>query len=135
MNNEAEQSLEEKARESLETAMRHEQEAPAKFLVAWKKGVNKVGHQYFRIDSGISVDEAPSKEALQPNWEAINSIFTALSSGEQALLSLMYSFYDSVDGQKLLERSGKTNFVDAIAAMDCAGQKIIAELCAYYTGW
>jgi len=127
MNNEVEKSL--------ITAKRCDEEAPEKFLVAWKQGVNKVGHQYFDIDASVSVDEAISREALKPNIEAISRNFGVLSRGEQALIALMCAFYCPAEGQKLLDRTFQSSFVEAIAVMDWTCQKNYADLCAYYTRW
>lgn len=47
----------------------------------------------------------------------------------------MYSFYDPEEGQKLLERFGTPNFVDALGVLDFKGTEIIATLWSNHSGW
>ena len=58
-----------------------------------------------------------------------------VSHGQAALLGLICSFYDSEDGQKILEMVNLPNFVDALVILDDESREIIAILWETYTGW
>ncbi|OJW06879.1 MAG: hypothetical protein BGO44_13895 [Legionella sp. 39-23] len=104
------------------------------FLEAWKQGINKVGAEFFDIKTD-SVEAATDKLQLQPNFKFIKEAIGGYSHGKQVLLGLMYSFYNPEDGQKLLEQSNTTNFVDALNVLDDEGRKIISQLWLNHSGW
>ena len=108
-------------------------DAPKKFLAAWIRGIKKVGPEFFKIKGNLS--EANDKWQLEPNLDFIRQAIGGLSHGQQVLLGLLYSFFDSIEGQKLLAQADAPNLVDALAILDLDGRKIIAELWMYYTGW
>ena len=105
-------------------------------LVAWKKGIKKAGHEFFCIESS-SLETATSKWELKPNHEFIvkSDGLSGYSHGIQALVALMYSFYDPDEGQLLLNRIGAHNFVSAQRILDLSAREIIAELWLYHTWW
>lgn len=115
-------------------AKKHDAIAKDKFLSAWKKGIRKVGAEFFTIKSD-NIDSATDKWDLIPNFEFIKESLGGYSHGIQVLLGLMYSFYDSEEGQKLLEQCNTPNLVDAQVVLDLEGQEIIAELWSNHTGW
>jgi hypothetical protein len=119
---------------TLEHVREHEKEAPRKFLDAWKRGLMLVGSEFFIIKSE-QIDTASDKWQLTPNLEFILKASGSYSEGKKALLALMYSFYDSEDGQKLLENNGTPNFVSAYAKLDFEGRQIISQLLLNYSGW
>ena len=103
------------------------------FLAAWKQGVIKLGVENFNLT--CSVHEIKEKWQAPQNFEFIRKTILNKSHGQQVLLALMYSFYDPIEGHKLCELVRMPNFVDARAALDDEGIKIISELWLYYTGW
>lgn len=103
------------------------------FLTAWKRGIRKLGSQYFELK--CPVIEIIDKWQACPKTLFILEIATRISHGQAARLGLMCSFYNSEGGQKILENVSLPNFVDALAILDDEGQEIISELMRYYTGW
>lgn len=71
------------------------------FVSAWKKGIKKVGVEFFNIKAS-SLDMAQKKWQLEPNYLFIKNAMGSYSHGKQVLLGLMYSFYDPECGQELL---------------------------------
>lgn len=104
------------------------------FLDAWKKGITKVGTEFFDIKAD-SVDAATDKSQLQPNFKLIQQAIGGCSHGQQVMLGLMCSFYNPEDGQKLLEKSNTANFVDALNILDSEGRSIISQLWLTHNGW
>lgn len=104
------------------------------FLDAWKKGINKIGTEFFDIKAD-SVDAATDKSQLQPNLKLIQEAIGGYSHEQQVMLGLMYSFYNPEDGQKLLEKSNTANFVDALNVLDGLGRSIISQLWLTHSDW
>jgi hypothetical protein len=119
---------------SIEKARNHSAIAEDRFLSAWKQGIKKVGVECFTIKSD-NIDLATDKWELAPNFEFIKENFAGYSHGIQVLLSLMYSFYDAEEGQKLLEQCKTPNLVDAQVVLDLEGREIVAALWSNHTGW
>lgn len=117
----------------INTEMQYAREAPQKFLAAWKNGIELAGEQFFNLKTSVAA--ADNKWQLAPNFKLIHCAIGMRSHGQQCLLALMYSFYDSLEGQKLLERVSDGSFVDALSALDLEGKKIISELLLNYVGW
>lgn len=107
--------------------------AKENFLTAWKRGVLKIGVEFFNLKCGIH--EVKEKWQACPNFEFINQTILNKSHGQQTLLALMYSFYDPIEGQKLLEKIGSPNWIDARGSLDDEGVEIIGQLWMYYSGW
>ena len=61
------------------------------FVSAWKKGIKKVGTEFFNIKAS-SLDMAQKKWQLEPNYQFIKNEMGSYSHGKQVLLGLMYSF-------------------------------------------
>jgi hypothetical protein len=133
-NDKAGQEIDERVYNSLERAREHNEFAPNRFLEEWKKGIKLVGVEFFNITSE-TIDAASDKWQLAPNLEFIKQAAGGYSHGRQVLLALMYSFFDSEDGQKLLERFGTPNLVDALVVLDLEGREIVATLWKNYSGW
>ena len=104
------------------------------FVLAWKRGIHKVGKECFNIKSS-SLDSAKKKWQLEPNYEFIQNSSGGYSHGKQVLLGLMYSFFDVECGQKLLEKAQTPNFVQARSILDKESLEIISQLWLYHTGW
>ncbi|HGU7213685.1 hypothetical protein [Fluoribacter dumoffii] len=104
------------------------------FVSAWKKGIKKVGAEFFDIKAS-SLDMAQKKWQLEPNYQFIKNAIGSYSHGKQVLLGLMYSFYDPECGQELLIQVQSPNFVQAIFILDEEARNIIAQLWLHHTGW
>ena len=104
------------------------------FVLAWKKGIQKVGTECFNIKAS-SLDAAKKKWQLEPNYEFIKTSIGGYSHGKQVLIGLMYSFFDAEYGQKLLEKAQTPNFVQARSILDKETLEIISQLWLYHTGW
>lgn len=104
------------------------------FVLAWKKGIQKVGTECFNIKAS-SLDAAKKKWQLEPNYEFIKTAIGGYSHGKQVLIGLMYSFFDAEYGQKLLEKAQTPNFVQARSILDKETLEIISQLWLYHTGW
>lgn len=104
------------------------------FVVAWKKGIEKTGLEFFNIKAS-SLSAAEKKWQLEPNYEFIQNAIGGYSHGKQVLLGLMYSFFNAEDGQKLLEKAGTPNFVQARAILDQESLEIVAQLWTNHSGW
>lgn len=111
----------------------HEIKSVQRFLATWKVGVNYVGKEFFIIEN--TVDAATDKWQLKPNLEFIDKVLGSQSHGKQVMLGLLYSFYDSTEAQKLLERANTPNLVDALVVLDREAKEIISQLWLNYTGW
>lgn len=104
------------------------------FVLAWKKGIQKVGAECFDIKAS-SLDSAKKKWQLEPNYEFIQNAIGGYSHGKQVLIGLMYSYFDAECGQKLLEKAQTPNFVRARSVLDKEAIEIISQLWLYHTGW
>ncbi len=109
-------------------------QSDALFIDAWKKGIKKVGAEFFSIKAS-SLDAAKKKWQLEPDYEFIQNAMGGYSHGQQVLLALMYSFFDPEYGQELLEKTQKPNFVEARSILDEEAFQIITNLWLYHTGW
>lgn len=105
-----------------------------RFDNAWKKGVKKIGIEFFNLKAS-SLDVAEKRWQLEPNYQFITESIGGCSHGKQVLLAMMYSFFDPECGQELLEKVGTPNFVDARNYLDEEGIHIISELWNSHYGW
>ncbi len=112
----------------------HEVHAKNRFLSAWKAGIKIVGPEFFVVKSK-TIETATDKWQLEPNLEFMKNAMSVHSHGLQVLLGLMYSFYDSAEGQKLLEKANAANLVDALSVLDFESRDVVAELWLNYSGW
>lgn len=129
----AKKEIKERFFDELEKVRELNAHADERFLAAWKQGVKLLGTQFFDVKG--NVDETTEKWQLAPNIVFINETIDGYSHGQQVLLGLMCSFYNSEDGQEILEKAGAANLVDALGIIDLKGREIIAELWLNYTGW
>ncbi|HAT3881899.1 TPA: hypothetical protein I8672_003360 [Legionella pneumophila] len=105
-----------------------------RFDRAWKRGVQKVGVEFFNLKAS-SLESAKKRWQLEPNYEVISNTIGGYSHGKQVLLAMMYSFFDPECGQELLEKIGTKNFVEARSFLDADAINIISELWLAHYGW
>lgn len=70
-----------------------------------------------------------------PKTPFILDIVLCKGHGQAALLGLMCSFYNSEDGQTILEKVNLPNLVDALAVLDDESRDSVGELWLNYPGW
>ena len=104
------------------------------FLSAWKDGIQYLGKWGSVLFDG-DTETATDREELRPRSSAIKDSYGVLSTGEQAFVGAMYSFFDPDDGQKLLVISTYENFVSLLRRLDPPGREIINRLLASDYGW
>lgn len=124
---------EKKLREEMAKMRDRAAEMPSRFLNAWVCGVKKLGADYFDLKCPLA--EIDNKWQACPKTEFILKIAASKGHGQAALLGLMCSFYNSEDGQKILEKVNLPNFVDALAILDEESREIVNELWLNYQGW
>lgn len=105
-----------------------------RFDKAWKKGVAKVGVEFFNLKAS-SFETVEKRWQLEPNYQFITGAIGGYSKGKQALVALMYSFFDPECGQELLNQVGIPNYVDARSYLDQDAIDIISELWLSHYGW
>jgi len=118
-------------------------EKELKFLNAWKKGVKLIGHVFFKLPAEVNyyyntesfINSVTSREQLHPNWRAIGIGLKAMQAHHQIFISMMYSFYNHKDGQRLLKAIGFPNFIDALRRLETEEKEIIEELARNDYGW
>jgi hypothetical protein len=108
-------------------------EKRARFLEAWKHGVDFLGPHLFGPGTPVT---ALRKEDLMPLKDAVEAVFEQESEGEEQFLAAMASFYDPAWGEELANRiechkslSGLTYNLDH----ECT--EIVCKLLLNYEGW
>lgn len=130
----AHQEMETRVYSTLDHVRERGKVASKNFLEVWKKSVKLVDTEFFNIKSD-TVDDATDKWQLAPNLKFIQKASEDYSHGTRVLSALMYSFYDSEEGHKLLEHFGTPNFVDALGALDFEGAENIVTLGSNHSDW
>jgi|GEM_PF-4479789 len=106
------------------------------FLAAWKIAIRLVGEEFF--DLKTTLEEATEKDQLQPSHKKILSVVKGevYAKGETlAFLGILYSFYDSEEGQRFFLELGYDSFIHALRKISPTHQAVIAELVLNYDGW
>lgn len=108
--------------------------AQARFLAAWKQGVNLVGCDYFGDGTIEGWEAATDKNQLRPHMELIRETIGVLSSGQRVFLAAMCSFFNSGWGGDLLRATGWNGMSD-YSNLDREHRQVLADLLMNYTGW
>jgi hypothetical protein len=122
-----------------EASIARQAAAPGLFLEAWKKAVKMAGaslftcHRDYNIPS--SIDAATDKWQLIPDVEAINKYFGVSSTGEALFAAVLYSFYNSAEGQAMLQNQNFKGLGDISKRLEHDQLQIITDLMHYHTGW
>lgn len=105
----------------------------ARFLAAWKHGVEFLGPQFFGPGSPGT---ARTKEELSPLKETIEALFEEESEGEEQFLAAMVSFYDPAWGEELSNRIECHKSLSGLTLdLDHECTEIVCELLLNYEGW
>ena len=113
--------------------LQQSEEKRARFLMAWKHGVEFLGAEFFGPGSPES---ARSKEELTPLKEVIEASFEEESEGEEQFLAAMVSFYDPAWGEELAGRIECHKSLSGLTLeLDHECTEIVCELLLNYEGW
>lgn len=105
----------------------------ARFLEAWKHGVDFLGPQFFGPGNP---DTARSKEELKPLKDVIEAFFEEESEGEEQFLAAMVSFYDPAWGEELAGRIDCHKSLSGLTFnLDHECTEIVCELLLNFEGW
>ncbi len=109
------------------------EEKRARFLAAWKRGVDFLGPQLFGPGT---VESARNKEELCPLKDAVEAVFDRESEGEEQFLAAMVSFFDPAWGEELSARiECHKSLCGLTYDLDHQCTEIVAELLLNYQGW
>lgn len=113
---------------------RHFAAAPQAFFLAWKRGAEIAGHEWFGDGTREGLRRASSKWDLRPNLLLLNDALGVLSGGQRMFLSAMVSFYNVREGAAMLKRCGFEGLAD-LGGLDLERRQVIADLVLNYSGW
>ncbi|VFR73711.1 FIG01211190: hypothetical protein [plant metagenome] len=113
---------------------RHFVAAPQAFFLAWKRGVEIAGPEWFGDGTREGLQRATVKWDLRPNLLLLNDALGVLSGGQRMFLSAMVSFYNAREGAAMLRRCGFEGLAD-LGGLDLERRQVIADLVLNYSGW
>ena len=109
------------------------EEKSARFLAAWKRGVDFLGPHLFGPGATAT---ARNKDELRPLRKQVEAVFNRESGGEEQFLAAMISFYDPAWGEELSARTdGYKSFCGLAYNLDHERTEILCELLRNYQGW
>lgn len=120
-------------RDNVLNVLHQSEEKRARFLAAWKHGVEYLGPKFF----GPGAPEtAKSKDQLRPLQDIIEAEFAEESEGEEEFLAAMVSFYDPAWGEELAARIECHKSLSGLTLdLDHECTEVICELLLNYEGW
>jgi hypothetical protein len=108
-------------------------EKRARFLEAWKHGVDYLGTHLFGPGSP---ETAMNKDELRPLSAAVDAEFEQESEGEEQFLAAMVSFYDPAWGEELAGRIECHKSISGLTFdLDHECTEIVCELLINCEGW
>ncbi|MBJ7223599.1 MULTISPECIES: hypothetical protein [unclassified Brenneria] len=113
---------------------RHFACAPQAFFLAWKRGAQIAGHEWFGDGTREGLRRATNKSDLRPNMLMLNDALGVLSGGQRLFLSAMVSFYDAREGAAMLRRCSYEGLAD-LGSLDLERREVIADLVLNYSVW
>lgn len=120
-------------RDNVLNVLQQSEEKRARFLKAWKHGVEFLGAHFFGPGT---VESARVKEELQPIREVVEAAFAEESEGEEQFLAAMASFYDPAWGEELAGRiECHKSLCGLTFDLDHECTEIVCELLLNYEGW
>ncbi|MDT8443315.1 MAG: hypothetical protein RQ722_03390 [Desulfuromonadales bacterium] len=120
-------------RDNVLNVLQQSEEKRARFLTAWKHGVDYLGSDFF--GPGTS-ETARCKEELSPVKEVVDAAFERESEGEEQFLAAMVSFYDPAWGEELANRIVCHKSLCGLTFdLDHECTAIVCELLLNYEGW
>lgn len=120
-------------RDNILNVLQQSDEKHARFLKAWKHGVEFLGPHFFGPGTP---ENAIRKEELQPLKDVIDNEFGLESEGEEQFLAAMVSFFDPAWGEELAGRIVcHKSFCGLAFDLDHECTAIVCELLLNYEGW
>jgi hypothetical protein len=120
-------------RDNVLNVLQQSDQKRARFLDAWKHGIEFLGPQFFGPGSP---ETARTKEKLTPLKETIEALFEEESEGEEQFLAAMVSFYDPAWGEELAYRIECHKSLSGLTLdLDHECTEIICELLLNHEGW
>lgn len=120
-------------RDNVLNVLQQTEEKRARFLEAWKHGVEYLGPQFFGPGSPES---ARTKDELRPLQDIIEAEFAEESEGEEEFLAAMVSFYDPAWGEDLAARIECHKSLSGLTLdLDHEATEIVCALLLNYEGW
>ena len=120
-------------RDNILNVLQQSEEKSARFLQAWKHGVEFLGTELFGPGSP---ETAITKEELKPLRGIVEASFEEESEGEEQFLAAMVSFYDPAWGEELAERIECHKSLSGLTLdLDHECTEIVCELLRNYEGW
>jgi hypothetical protein len=113
--------------------LQQSEEKRARFLEAWKHGVEFLGSNFFGPGTPES---ARSKDDLRPIKDVVEASFDRESEGEEQFLAAMVSFFDPAWGEELVNRIECHKSLCGITfELDHECTEIVCKLLINYEGW
>jgi hypothetical protein len=106
----------------------------ARFLEAWKDGVQLTGPSLFGCQVAKPAD-ATHWHQLAPKLDAMRKALPNRSQADAAFAAAMASLYNATEGHRLATKAGAPEFGRLVAALDPTRRAVLAELLANFTGW
>ena len=120
-------------RDNVLNVLQQSEEKRARFLEAWKHGVEYLGIDFFGPETP---ETAQSKDDLRPIRDIIEATFAEESEGEEQFLAAMVSFFDPAWGEELAERIECHKSLSGLTLdLDHECTEIVCELLRNYDGW
>jgi hypothetical protein len=113
--------------------LQQSEEKRARFLEAWKHGVEFLGPHFFGPGSPES---ARSKDDLRPIKTVVEASFDHESEGEEQFLAAMVSFFDPAWGEELVNRiECHKSLCGMTFDLDHECTEIVCNLLINFEGW
>lgn len=116
-------------------ARSHYENAPERFLKAWKKAVEIIGPAYFHCQSTEACTAATSREQLRPDNKTINHYLDVCSVGQGIFIGAVVSFFNGDWGAEICNRFGYTGIGDVANRLELNELEVVVELMLSHTGW
>lgn len=116
-------------------SLKHYEQAPARFLAAWKRAVSMIGSPYFHCDGVDHYTNATNREQIRPNTEMIDRHIGVCSTGQGVFIGAVCSFYNGSWGLNLSSIHGYSAHGDIAGRLDLQQNEILVELMLNHTGW
>lgn len=121
------------SKDNVLNVMEQSPEKTARFLQAWKRGVEFLGPHLFGPGR---LETARDKDELRPLREQVEAEFAGESGGEEQFLAAMVSFYDPAWGEELAARIECYKCLCGLTFnLDHEEMEILCELLRNYQGW
>jgi len=108
--------------------------AQQRFLDAWKSSVEIAGKTLFHSHVNHHFERAKHWRDLRPDVKAITRCIHTRSGADAAFISLLVGFYNDIEGDKLLKKTG-TTLGKLPLVLTLKQRSLYAELMTNFKGW